>query len=106
MPTIKKLYFSSGVSATAPSDLSLASSTVAISPYVDDAAFVTANGTASEGDIYLNTTSYVLRVYANGAWANVVMPALTQTLTNKFHNNTSTNSNLLFRKLNRLFSFT
>ena len=97
MPTIKKLYFSSGVSATAPSDLSLASSTVAISPYVDDAAFVTANGTASEGDIYLNTTSYVLRVYANGAWANVVMPALTQTLTNKTisgSSNTITNVSL------------
>ena len=28
-------------------------------------------GTASEGDIYYNTTSDVVRVYANGAWASV-----------------------------------
>lgn len=97
MPTIKKLYISSGVAATAPSDLSLTSSTVMIQPYADDAAFVTANGTATEGDIYLNTTSDVLRVYANGAWDNVVMPALTQTLTNKTINgssNTITNVSL------------
>ena len=28
-------------------------------------------GTASEGDIYYNTTSDVVRVYANGSWASV-----------------------------------
>lgn len=73
MPTIKKLYISSGVAVTAPTDLTSESSTVKIQPYADDAAFVTANGTAQEGDIYINTTIEGLRMYSAGAWRSVAM---------------------------------
>lgn len=73
MATIKKLYISSGVAVTAPTDLTSESSTVKIEPYADDAAFVTANGTAQEGDVYINTTIEGLRMYSAGAWRSVAM---------------------------------
>ena len=73
MPTIKKLYVASGVSITAPSDLTSESSTVHIGEYVDDAAFVSANGTATGGDIYINTTLKCLRLYTGSAWRSVAM---------------------------------
>lgn len=73
MATIKKLYIASGVATTAPADISSESSTVKIQPYADDAAFVTANGTAQEGDIYINTTIEGLRMYSAGAWRSVAM---------------------------------
>jgi hypothetical protein len=73
MPTIKKLEFATGTDVTAPSDLSLESSTNSLSVYVDDAAFVAANGTAGEGDVYLNTTLKAPRAYISGAWRTGVM---------------------------------
>jgi len=39
-----------------------------LSSYASDAAFVTANGTAVNGDIYMNTTDNKVRIYENGAW--------------------------------------
>lgn len=47
------------------------SAATGLAEYADDAAFVTANGTAEDGDIYYNTTSDKVRVYANGAWAEL-----------------------------------
>lgn len=73
MATIKKLYFSSGVDVTAPSDLSLASSTVSVNEYANDAAFVSANGTATAGDLYINSTLRALRLYTGSAWRTVIM---------------------------------
>jgi len=73
MATIKKLYFSSGTAVTAPTDLSLESSTNNLATYVDDAAFVAANGTAGEGDVYLNTTLKAPRAYISGAWRTGIM---------------------------------
>jgi len=48
-----------------------AGSTIGFSSYVDDAAYVTANGAAADGDAYYNTTVDRVRVYAAGAWANI-----------------------------------
>lgn len=73
MPTIKKLYFSSGTAVTAPADLTSESSTVHVNEYVDDAAYVTANGTAAAGDIYINSTLKNLRLYTGSAWRSVIM---------------------------------
>jgi hypothetical protein len=78
--TVKKLQFSEGTDVGAPTDLSLATSTTTISSYVDDTAFVTANGTASEGDVYLNSTSNKFRYYTNGSWRNAA-PEVSPTLT-------------------------
>lgn len=75
MPTIKKLYFASGTDVTAPTDLSAATSTTHIGDYADDAAFVTANGTATSGDLYNNTTLRALRLYTGSAWRTVIMSA-------------------------------
>jgi hypothetical protein len=41
--------------------------------YASDAAFVSAEGTAADGDIYYNTTADTIRAYINGAWV-VVAP--------------------------------
>lgn len=73
MPTIKKLYFSSGTAVTAPADLTSESSTVHVNEYADDAAYVTANGTAAAGDIYINSTLKNLRLYTGSAWRSVIM---------------------------------
>lgn len=75
MPTIKKLQIASGVAITAPTDLTSESSTVHIAVYANDAAFVSANGTATAGDVYINSTSNVFRLYTGSAWRSVVMAA-------------------------------
>lgn len=57
-------------SATAPDELRLIAD--AARQFADDASYVTNKGSAAaNGDFYYNTTSHVLRVYANGAWGNV-----------------------------------
>ena len=73
MATIKKLYFANGTDVTTPSDLSFESSTNHLEQYADDAAYVTANGAAQEGDIYLNTTLEAPRAYLGGAWRTALM---------------------------------
>ena len=70
--TVKKLQFSEGTDVGAPTDLGIATSTTTISEYADDTAFVTANGAASAGDVYINSTSKVLRYYTGSAWRNAV----------------------------------
>lgn len=71
--TVKKLQFSEGTDVGAPSDLSLATSTTVIEPYVDDAAFVTAEGAPGDGSVYVNTTLKTFRMYISGAWRNCVL---------------------------------
>ena len=66
--TIKKLYLSEGVSVTAPTELTF----TGLGSYANDAAWVTANGTAVEGAMYVNTTLEVVRYYANSAWRSVL----------------------------------
>ena len=66
--TIKKLYLSEGVSVGAPADLAFSS----LGAFANDAAYVSANGAAAEGDMYVNTTLEVIRYFANAAWRNVL----------------------------------
>lgn len=69
--TVKKLQFSEGTDVGAPTDLSLQTSTSVIKAYADDSAYVTGEGAAVAGSIYVNTTTKTLRLYANSAWRNV-----------------------------------
>lgn len=74
--TVKKLQFSEGTDVGAPTDLGLASSTITISAFADDSAYVTSKGSAAAaGDTYVNTTSKTLRSYVGGAWRNMFVEA-------------------------------
>lgn len=70
--TVKKLQFSEGTDVGAPTDLGIASSTIVIQPYANDAAYVTANGAAISGSVYLNTTLDLFRYYTNGFFRNAL----------------------------------
>jgi len=109
--TVKKLQFSEGTDVGAPTDLSLATSTTTISEYADDTAYVTANGAASAGDVYVNSTLKVLRYYTGSAWRNAV-PAMDPTDATKTilidisGNTTGVSATLSFSATgNRVYSF-
>lgn len=57
------------ISATAPNIGAVTAS--GLQTYVDDAAFETANGAGAAGDMYFNTTSYLIRRHDGTSWANV-----------------------------------
>lgn len=60
------LDFADGyTSASSPASVG---SVVSFAEYASDAAFVTANGAAENGDAYYNTTDNKVRIYENGAW--------------------------------------
>lgn len=63
--------------------------------YASDAAFVTANGTATNGYAYYNTTSNTVRAYINSAWIDVQAGALNPSLIYNLSIATSVGSNAL-----------
>jgi len=80
---VRNLIFSDGVTVSAPT-YGVGSVTGQLSTFVDDAAYVTAKGSAAaDGDIYYNTTSDLVRYYSNGAWSSLVDDDSSQTVTNK-----------------------
>ncbi len=83
MPGITRtLTFAEGVETTGPTTTFLQTTEFAV--YADDATYVSNKGSAAEdGDSYYNSTSDLVRVYANGSWVNYVDLSTAQTLTNK-----------------------
>jgi len=69
--TVKKLQFSEGVAVGPPTDLSIATSSTTISPFANDAAFVSSEGAAVNGSVYLNSTLGKFRYFLT-AWRNSV----------------------------------
>lgn len=65
-----------------------------LATYVDDAAFVAANGTATLGDAYLNTSLNLIRFYDGSTWVSVVTANGIVALTNKdIDGGTASNTN-------------
>lgn len=73
-------FFDGFTSATEPSAGVIGASQ--LQSYVDDAAFVTAKGSAAaNGDMYYNTTANLVKVYQNGGWKSLPASAATAILT-------------------------
>jgi hypothetical protein len=77
------LDFSDGfTSASAPTQGTVTATALAV--YANDAAYVAAKGSAAaNGDSYYNSTTNLERIYANGAWKNIVDESTAQNLSNK-----------------------
>ena len=80
---MRSLNFNDGFSsASAPSQGAIQQNAYAI--FANDAAFVTAKGSAAaNGDVYYNSTTERVREFVDSAWRNAVQDDLTQTLSNK-----------------------
>lgn len=77
MAITKALYFAEGVSVTAPTEVSQ------LGVFASDANYVSAKGaSASDGDIYYNSTLDLIRYY-NGAWKSIADESSLQNLSNK-----------------------
>jgi len=109
--TVKKLQFSEGTDVGAPTDLSLATSSSIIKAYATDAAYVTAEGAAISGSVYLNTTVNKFRMYINSAWRNATPESDSADPTKKFlvdliGNTTDKDATLYFNCTDdRIFTF-
>lgn len=80
--TTKVLTFSEGVSVSAPSQSFLSASNIQV--YADDAAYVSAKGSAAiDGNCYYNSTTDLIRYYSNGAWSNLIDDDSVQSIANK-----------------------
>lgn len=88
MGEIKKLQFVNGTDVTEPSDLSLSTTQNNLGTYADDTAFTTANGAATNGDIYANSTINAVKFYISAAWRALVDTTTSQTLLNKLISST------------------
>ena len=65
--SIKIFDFADGfTSSTAPSPVGIESS--GFTRHADDSAYVTAEGTAQDGDAYYNTTINKVKIYEDGNW--------------------------------------
>lgn len=71
--TVKKLQLAEGVTVAAPTDLGIGSSTSVITAYADDATYVSNEGTAVAGSVYLNSTTNKLRAYVSSAWRSAIL---------------------------------
>jgi hypothetical protein len=78
---IKQLAFSEGTSVSAPT--SVGSTTIGYEVYANEAAFVSANGAATSGDVFYDSTANAVKVYVNGTWRSEANTTESQTLTNK-----------------------
>lgn len=77
---VRELDFSDGFESSAAPTIGLISAT-SLNTYVNDAAFVTAKGSAaSAGDIYHNTTSNQVREYNGSTWRDIVASEGAQTI--------------------------
>lgn len=61
----------SAAAASAAAAALSSTQTTGFAEYANDAAYVSANGTAEDGDAYYNTTTDAIKVYANGVWETV-----------------------------------
>lgn len=77
---MRVLNIADGLSASsAPTTLSA----VQLPAYADDAAYVAAQGSPSNGHVYLDTTLGVIKVYLSGAWVQMITTTGVAALTNK-----------------------
>jgi hypothetical protein len=79
----KNIKVAEGVSVATPS-VGVGATSGSLVTFADDAAYVTAKGSAAtEGDIYQNTTDNTIHYYNGSAWVHVVDESADQTMTNK-----------------------
>ncbi len=78
---IKQIAFSEGTSVSAP--ISVGSTSVGYDVYATEADFVTANGAASVGDAFYDSTLNCVKVFINAAWRILANTTEAQTFTTK-----------------------